>query len=304
MTRARRTLIAVAIGLAGAQLPLSSSALVSWTFDSASCIATTGPGGSCGPGDGNFSDGRTYAGTGGAGNVTVTGWANTISSNTRLELGQITHFGGGLGVRNADAPAPAGRGGDDNEGNPPEHAVDNDQRFDLVLFDFGNQLVDLSQITLGYIDNDSDISVLAYTGSDDPTDGSGIDYIGDQEAWWLSSTENNETLTSSGWTLIGNHDVDDGPEAPSQTINAGDVASSYWLVSAFNPVFGSDCTPSNGYCQADYEEFFKILALAGEIVPPHDTPGVPEPATLSMLVLGLGGTGAAYRRRRRLETTA
>ncbi len=286
---------AVALGFCVGFVPENASAAVVWTFDTTNCVATIGPSGNCGSGSSNFSDGRTYqtsAGTGG--NVSVSGWGNTISSNTQLELGQITHYGGGLGVRNADGP----RGQDSNEGTSPEHAIDNNERFDLVLFDFGTQLVELNQITLGWWSQDTDISVLAYTGNLDPTDTTGTDYIGDREAWWNSDTDKNEDLTSHGWSLIGNHDVDNGPVPTStQDINPNDVASSYWLVSAYNPVFGSTCTPGNSYCQADYQDYFKILSLMADIRPAQR---IPEPTALLLMavgIAGLAGFGFAGRRR-------
>lgn len=290
---------AVALSFCVGFAPENASAAVVWTFDSANCVATTGPSGNCGSGDNNLSDGRTYQPSSGAGgNVSVSGWANTISTNTQLELGQITHFGGGLGVSNADGP----RGQDTSEGSSPEHAVDNDQRFDLVLFDFGTQLVELNQITLGWWQQDADISVLAYTGNLDPTDSSGADYIGDREAWWNSDTDQNEDLTSHGWELIGNHDVDsNGGSSPSQAINPNNVASSYWLVSAYNPVFGSSCSPQNSYCQSDYEDYFKILSLMGDIrSPTTTTTSIPEPTSLLLMGMGLAGlAGVGFGRRRR-----
>ncbi len=292
MNRKRYPIFAAMLGLAAVQLPGIANAAVTWTFNSANCVSTS-PGGNCGGGDNNFADSRTYQGSGGAGNVTVTGWANTTGGNRRLQQGEMAHYGGGLGVKNADAGS-----GDGGEGSPPEHAVDNDDRFDLVLFDFGTQSVDLSEVALGWFSQDSDLTVLAYTGNLDPTDDTGAHYIGDQESWWNSNADNNETLTSNGWTLIGNHDVDSGPGVPgSQSVNSGDVSSSYWIVSAYNPVFGSNCTPSNSFCQSDYEDYFKISALSGDIIPDDPGPGIPAPATLALIGLGLAGMG--YRRRGR-----
>lgn len=275
-------LAAVALGCSVGFASENARAAVVWTFDSSNCVATVGPSGNCGSGDNNFSDGRTYEpSSGSAGNVSVSGWANTTSGNTRLELGQITHFGGGLGVENADSG-----GGDSGEGSSPEHAVDNDDRFDLVLFDFGTQLVELNQITLGWFSQDADITVLAYTGNLDPTDSSGDDYIGDREAWWNSDTDSNEDLTSHGWEVIGNHDVDaNGGSDPSQDINPNDVASSYWLVSAYNPVFGGSCTPASNWCQSDYEDYFKILSLMGDV---RTTPSTPVPEPMAVLLMGMG----------------
>ncbi len=266
----------------------ASAAPITWTFDNASCVSTAGPSGNCGSGAGNFSDARTYQGTGlGAGDVTVSGWANTIDGNERLQQGQIMHSGGGLGVRNSDFNS-----GDAGEGASPELSIDNDDRFDLVLFDFGNVSVTLDAINLGGFTQDADISILAYTGNLDPTNSAAAHYIGDREAWWNSDTDKNEDLTTNGWTLIGNHDVDSGPGIGNdQAINSGNVASNYWLVSAYNPVFGSNCSPSNSYCQSDYEDYFNILSVTGEV----QMTTIPEPGTLALL--GLAGLGFACRRK-------
>ena len=288
------SLYATAFGFFITLAPGDAGAAVIWTFDTANCVSTSGPAGNCGSGDANFSDFRTYQGSGGAGNVTVSGWANTTGGNERLQLGQITHYNGGLGVVNADAGS-----GDANENSQPETGIDNDDRFDLVLFDFGTQFVDLREITIGAFNQDSDISVLAYTGNLDPTDSAGAHYLGDQEAWWNSNADKNETLTSNGWSLVGNHDVDSGPGIGTpQDINSTDLVSNYWLVSAFNPVFGISCTPSNSFCQSDYEDYFNILNLVGDII--QQPTAVPEPPALllmAMSVAGLAGLGLAGRRR-------
>lgn len=271
-------------------VPQDAGAVV-WTFDDANCVSTSGPSGNCGSGDGNFSDERTYQGSTG-GNVTVSGWANTIGGNQQLQRGQISHFAGGLGVRNADAGS-----GDSNEESFPENGIDNDDRFDLVLLDFGNQSVQLTELTIGGFDQDADLSILAYIGALDPTDPTSFDYLGDREAWWNSTADNNEDLTANGWTVVGNHDVDSGPGVGNpQSVNSGNVASRYWLVSAYNPVFGNTCTPSNSFCQSDFEDYFFISSVTGNVVTPTS---VPEPKTALMFAIGLVGFAGLNLAKRR-----
>ena len=274
----RPPIFAAALGLLAAQLPNVASADVTWTFNSTNCQSTVGPTGQCGGGGSNLADGRTYQGDDNASNVTVSGWANTLGdSTTRLELGKITHYGGGLGVTNADAAG----GGDTNEGIDPEHAVDNNERFDLVLMDFsdGNP-VTLTSISMGYISGDADISLLAYGGGV-PTL-AGVVY-----------NEITEGLTGSGgWTLVGNYDLSGNSAVNLDPDGAGpmtSVSSQYWIVAAHNNVFGNDCIyDSNGCPNAN--EHFKIQSVAGAI---SRTPAssVPAPPTFMLMALGLAWLG-------------
>lgn len=55
--------------------------------------------------------------------------------------------------------------GDYDEGKSPEHAVDNEQRWDAILFSF-SEAINLTQIGLSWYANDADISVLHTTGND------------------------------------------------------------------------------------------------------------------------------------------
>ena len=66
-------------------------------------------------------------------------------------------------------------------------------------------------------------------------------------------------------------------------------------MSAYNPVFASNCTPENNYCQSDYAYYFKIMTLSGNVRQPPDQ--VPEPAPVLFLAAALLFTRRVRARR-------
>jgi hypothetical protein len=213
-------------------------------------------------------------GSGGAPSGTAQGWSFTGgTSNNELRTAYLTAYGGdGVGITNRDAG-----GGDTTEGSSPEHAVDNNQRYDVVLLSFA-QPVSLNQVTIGWRAYDSDISVLALANGTPNLAGQTV--LG---------------LAGQGWKLVGQYD---GPTSPaggtSSDVNIAvntqnNFGSQYWLVGAYNPNFVNNATGANTqtlslsgptYSAAsnpdnrDYVKLFKFAATS-----------VPEPN--SALLLGI-----------------
>lgn len=213
---------------------------------------------------------------------TATGWANTggnansLGDNQTLEQGQVTAWSGtggyGLGIRNNDYLTGEDNNStyDANEGIDPEHAVDNNGRFDSMLYSFGSSLA-LSSVALSYRSNDSDIVVLAYNAS--------------RGGAWNQATklagQTYANLVSLGWDLIGNY-TDLTVGSAGNAINETGVSSSYWLVGAANNLV-------SGGVKDSYKDYMKLAALGGTITTkytPSTPPGVPEPGSLALLGLG------------------
>ena len=212
--------------------------------------------------------------------ATASAWGNTAgSSNTMLEAGYLTFNGSsGLGVKNNDCGvAPCTGSGDTNEGTPPEHAIDNDQRKDSVLFSFAGDKVNLSSAVFGWVSQDtgykdSDYSVYAYTG------------VGVGSVDGLTYTD--AGMLAAGWALVGHYEG--GSSTGSKPITSS-IYSSYWLIGALN---GTNDTKKDA---------FKLISLNGSSC--KDSPGtpgcggggnngggsVPEPGTLLLVGIGLLG---------------
>lgn len=238
-----RTSIVKSLILGLLTLLVSGSALADWSWNFTGSY-------------GGNSNGMTFSGSGGAPTVTATAWSNSVSASSgssnygtgNLVKRDIARWSGGLGVYSSE------------DGGSPTHATDNNKRIDAILLDFGGTAVTLDQVKLGWYYGDSDISLAAYTG------GGSTD---------LSSMEYSD-LTSNGWTTIGSYyDV----QYDTTSVNDGEVASSFWLISALNPYLGG--TSNTNYYGNDY---FKLKTIAG-LAPPPPPPGtsVPEPSTLLLL---------------------
>ena len=200
-------------------------------------------------------------------------------ANGNLETAYLGVYGtNGLGINNRDGSTSTGWALDTGDlvGTVPEHAIDNDQRYESVLFSFG-AVVDLKSVTLGYPPSGSgmgsDIIVLAYIGTGVPN---------------LTSpaTTYSGLIGPGKWQTIGAYGNVSGLPSMTANINPTDVYAQYWMIGTYIPGLGVN-EPNAG------TDYAKIAALGA------NAPGkVPEPGSLGLAGLTIGALGLVRRLRR------
>ncbi len=216
----------------------------------------------------------------GGDNVMVSAWSTTKqldNGGTNWEDAKLKGWlGSGFGVTNRDAGT--ANTDDQNEGSSPEHAVDNNQRIDGVLYTFTKNMA-LQSLRLGWSSTDSDLAVFRFAGTGVPP----------QLAFTSAGG-----LISAGWEHVGNY-ADVGTSSTlclagknaDNSCKTSAAASSWWLVTAYNPTYAKG--PANSALTAG-NDYFKLLTVSGDIK-------VSEPAALALASLGLFGVLATRRKR-------
>jgi len=228
-------------------------------------------------------------------NTTTTGQA---SATTALETAYLGLYTGGIGVNNRDGLGSGANTGDntgngsttspDTYSNAPEHAIDNNGRYDSVLFSF-NTAVDVNSFTIGYPPSgglDSDMLVLAYTGSGTPI---------------TSGTSTYASMLTNGWTAIGGTTVNGAPNVYSNVANNTNQTAvvnctlsncfyQYWLIGTYIPLWNGGAQPDSS------SDFAKILSVTG--APKQGK--VPEPGSLLLAGAALGMGTIVRRMRKRI----
>lgn len=229
--------------------------------------------------------------------VTSTGWADTGTNANQsggpLQLqpasSNVVLYSGGLGINNLDGCS-FGSTCDvgDVQSTAPEHAIDNNQRYEMVLLSF-SQAVNLTNVSFGWTGTsdyasqggDSDYTVMAFQGA-----------AGNQglaAKTWSS--------LDSGWTLVGQYnDATDYENRSLNSVNSNGVAnssagvySSFWLIGAYNPLVGGNMNWSLG------NDYLKLASVTGTVCATGSaqcggtTTKVSEPGYLALLGIGLLG---------------
>ena len=211
-------------------------------------------------------------------------------SSVGLRIG-INDYGSGVGIVNVDGcgfsytPSRVAQTAtcDTAEGSAPGGALDNDQRYEMILLSFGAK-VSLTALNLGYVNTDSDMTIMAYTGGGNAlTDlQSGLKTWSDFGAGGTSAT----TAGTLGWKALANFDGDtsQGASAGNRIIVSNGIASSYWLIGAYNPLANPNGGTLNGF------DYMKVASVSGNVVP--------EPGSLALLAAALLGMVAVRQRKK------
>ena len=170
---------------------------------------------------------------------------------------------------------------DENSGDNPGHAFDNQGNTDYIDYDMAlvsfDTSVALKGIDFGWV-SDGDFTLLAYTGAGSF---SGSNLNG---STWATQA------SSGNWLTVGQYNG--GVTDSYYAVNSGSTSSKYWLIGAYNSVFGP---VTNSHIDAN-DDAFKIKKLTGTTTEP-DTQ-VPTPATLGLMLLGAIGVVARRRKQK------
>lgn len=241
-----------------------------WSFSSGSNAAGTKVA-ACGPDSSPTACQMTFTSLSGSEVMKARAYSTPTASSSDTAPGYSGNFlaadiykwgGSGLGIGNRVS-------GDANDcigSCNPEHSVDNQQVYDVMVFEAPNAYFDFEALSIGWYNNDSDMRI--FVGGNDL--GANFDFTGMCFTGCGSSI-----MGSSAWTDLGT--ISDFHSASGGTKSLNTTATGRYLV-----VSGA---------LGQKNDYFKIDGLKG-------TQQTPEPQTLALLIGGLAIMGTLARNRR------
>ena len=191
----------------------------------------------------------------------VSAWSAKTGAN--FTTAQLNSYSEGFGV-----------GAPGESTGSPHHALDNFGGTDAILVNFGTSRVALNFLSTGWVNNDADVSILRYTGTAAPV---------------LGSFSTSNLLASGGWEMVGNYNSMTASNSLSFNTGANAKSASWWLISAFDPLYTNNTALGNADASDDY---FKLKSFGGDVV------NVPEPSTWMLFGVAMMGLVAGRRKTR------